>query len=444
MKFQYLAQFASAVTVSLLVAACGGGGAAVNPNESGPFLVSPAQATFYAGVPATITISGGRKPYAVSSSEPGVLPVPNIVDGHTFEVVPNNPGVVDSGLDANALQVRTVILTFRDSTGLNQSASIKVAQNFLTGYRLVFTASTCPAPAATATAVAITPCSGGDTAVQMLATFDGARHGNEAFRLEVVRGQFAFYTPDSSTSVISNTVTVTSDHEGKITAVIRVPSGVPPQIAIIRVVHIASGSSTEQVFTISGAVSTPLVLTAIPATFTFTAADSTSCGSGSGDFFVFDGRPPYSAVSSNSAVGVTPTSTSAQPGRFTVTVGNGAACPNAAPVIVTDSQGNRVTVTVTSVRGPAATPPPPMAVAPSSITLACGTSGSVSVVGGTGSYSVTSSHPQVNATVAGRTITITRVSPDPVGSSFPTTASISVTDGSTVQVVTATVPSTCP
>ena len=444
MKFKYLVQLAYAVTVSLLVAACGGGGASVNPNQGGPFTVAPAEGTFYAGVPATITISGGRRPYSVTSSEPGVLPVPSIVDAFSFEVVPNNPGVVDAGLDVNALQVRTVILTFRDTTGASQTASIKVAQNFLTGYRLVFTASTCPAPAAGA-AVAITPCSGGDTAVQMLATFDGARHGNEAFRLEVVRGQFAFYTPDSSTSVISNSVTVTSDHEGKITAVIRVPSGVPPQIAILRVVHVASGSSTEQVFTIAGAVSQPaLVLTAIPSSFTFTAADSTSCGSGSGDFFVFDGKPPYMAVSSNSAVGVTPTSTSSQPGRFTVTVGNGAACPNAAPVIVTDSLGNRVTVTVTSVRGPAATPPPPLAVAPSSITLACGTSGSVSVVGGSGSYSVTSSHPQVNATVAGRTITITRVAPDPVGSTFTTTASISVTDGSTAQVVTVTVPAFCP
>ncbi|MEP7069238.1 MAG: hypothetical protein ABI789_08360 [Usitatibacter sp.] len=402
--------------------------------------VAPANGTFYAGVPATISVTGGHSPYLIASSEPGILPVPSRVEG-SFEVVPNNPGVVDIGLAPGALPIRSVNVTVRDSLGAVVTIAIKVAQNFLTGYRLVFVTSTC---AAAAGATSVTPCAGGDTAVQLAAVSNGSLHGNEAFRLEVVRGQFAFYTPDSSTSVISNSVTVTSDHEGKITAIIRVPSGVPPQIAIVRVVHIASGTSTEQVFTISGAVNTPLTLTAIPATFTFTAADSTSCGSGSGDFFVFDGVPPYMAVSSNSAVGVTPTSTGSQPGRFTITVANGAACPNAAPVIVTDSQGNRVTVTVTSLRGPTATPPPPLAVAPNSITLACGTSGSVSVVGGSGSYSVTSSHPQVNATVSGRTITITRVAPDPVGSTFPTTASISVTDGSTAQVVTATVPATCP
>jgi hypothetical protein len=141
---------------------------------------------------------------------------------------------------------------------------------------------------------------------------------------------------------------------------------------------------------------------------------------------------------------VTPATSPSQPGRFTVTVASTQACPTAAPVIVTDSLGNRVTVAVTSNRGPAAAPPPALAVAPNTITLACGTSGSVSVVGGTGNYSVNSSHPRVNASVAGHTITITRLSGDPPASVFPTTASISVTDGSSAQVVTATVPAFCP
>ena len=147
MKFQTFVNFAFALTASLLLAACGGGGASGNPNQGGPISASPENGTFYAGMPSTITVSGGRKPYAITSSEPGILPVPPIVDANSFEVVPNNPGVVDTGLAADALPVRSVVVSVRDTTGIIVNITIKVAQNFLTGYRLAFVASTCPAPA---------------------------------------------------------------------------------------------------------------------------------------------------------------------------------------------------------------------------------------------------------------------------------------------------------
>jgi len=432
--------FACALATSLLLASCGGGGAAQDPTVGSIVTIAPVTGTFYAGVPSTLSFQGGRRPYALTSSEPGILPVPAIFNGSSLDVVPNNPGVVDTGIAAGELPVKTVIIVMRDVNGFTAQATIKVAQNFLTGYRLSFITSTCPAAAG---ATVTQACAGGDTAVQLAAVFNGSLHGNETFRLEVVRGQFSFYTPNSSTGIISNTYTTTSDHEGRLTAIIRVPAGAPPQIAIVRVVHVASGTSTEQVFNIAGG-NTTLTLTAIPSTFTFTGADNTTCGSGSGDFFVFDGVPPYSAVSSNSGVGVTPTSSSTQPGRFTVTVANGSVCANAAPVIVTDSLGNRVVVTVNAVRGAAAPPaPPPLAVAPSDITLACNTSGSVSVVGGSGVYSATSSHPRVNATVAGRTVSIARINGDGA-IIYPTTGTVSITDGASIVSVSVNVPANCP
>lgn len=444
MKFQSFINFAFALAASLLLAACGGGGPAGNPNQGGPISASPENGTFYAGEPATITVSGGRRPYAITSSEPGILPVPPIVDGNSFQVVPNNPGVVDTGLPPGSLLFRSVVVSVRDSTGIIVNITIRVAQNFVTGYGLSFVASTCPAPVTAG--AALQPCAGSDTAIQLAATTNGSLHGNEAFRLEVVRGQFAFYTPNSSTGIISTSYTTTSDHEGKLTAVIRVPAGVPSQVAIIRVVHIGTGASQEQVFIIQGASSGPLTLVAIPATFTFTGVDNTACGTGSGDFFVFDGAPPYTAVSSHPGVQVTPSVSNAQPGRFTIAVGSGSSCPTAAPVVVTDSLGNRVTVTVTATRGPAppaAAPATPVTVAPSTITLACGTSGSVSAVGGTPPYSVSSSHPRVTATASGNTVTITRLAGDGVAI-FPTSASISITDGASAATVTATVPANCP
>jgi hypothetical protein len=439
-KLQTIFQYALALTATFLLAACGGGGATGNPNQGGPISASPESGTFYAGMPSTITVSGGRRPYAITSSEPGILPVPPIVDGNSFEVVPNNPGVVDTGLADDALPVRSVIVSVRDSTGIIVNITIRVAQNFLTGYTLAFISSTCPAPAA---GQSITPCAGGDTAINLNATFNGSLHGNEQFRLEVVRGNFAFYDPLSSTNTITNTYTTLSDHQGKITAVIRVPANAPSQIAIIRVVHVATGASAEHVFTTS-AGNNALTLAAIPQAISFQGATSLVCGTGSADFFVFDGVPPYSAVASDSNVLVTPSVSNSQPGRFTVTVGNNQACLTASPVVVTDSLGNRIQVTVSTTRGTTTpAPPPALAVAPNTITLACNTSGSVSVVGGSGGYSVSSSHPRVNATVSGHTVTITRVNGDGA-TAYPTTAQVSVTDGSSIQVVTATVPANCP
>ena len=437
-KLQSFVRYTLAFAASMLLAACGGGGATNNPNQGGPISASPQNGTFYAGQPSTITLSGGRKPYAITSSEPGILPVPPIVDGNSFDVVPNNPGVIDVGLQAGALPVRTVEVSVRDSTGIIVSINIKVAQNFLTGYTLAFTQTTCPAPATASTT--ITPCAGNDTAVQLNATFNGSLHGNETFRLDVVRGNFSFFDPLSSTNTITQSFTTQSDHEGKIVAVIRVPAGTPSQIAILRVTHVATGASTDQVFTISANTAAPLTLTAIPNTFTFTGADSTVCGTGQGDFFVFDGAPPYTAVSSNSAVQVSPATSSTQPGRFTVTVGSTQACPDAAPVIVTDSLGNRVTVTVTSKRGAAAAKPPDLKVAPDTITLSCGASGSVTVVGGSGSYSATSTGINVVPTVSGHTVSITRLSPG----AAQATETVSVTDGASVVTIAVNSPTTCP
>jgi hypothetical protein len=86
------------VVASMLLASCGGGGAASPGPVGGPPQIQPSSATFYAGVEYTITVSGGRPPYTLSSSEPALLAVPSVLNGNFFNVIPNNPGVIDSGL----------------------------------------------------------------------------------------------------------------------------------------------------------------------------------------------------------------------------------------------------------------------------------------------------------------------------------------------------------
>lgn len=438
-----LAGLLLAMAAGFIVAACGGGGASQSTGsaQGGIPIMQPNGATFYAGVPNTITITGGRRPYTLTSSEPSLMPVPQTVNGGSFEVIPANPGVIDTGLPPDALPVRTVNLTLRDASGQTAAMSVKVAVNFLTGYGVSFK-SNCPSAGAAANAPAA--CAGGETVVSIIDTTNGNLHGNRPVRFEVIRGPLSFVQLPNTT-VVGNTYTTTTDHAGAAFAILRVNANVPSQVGVIRVVDVATGAYVDFVIPIS-ASGPQSTLTAIPDKFTFTGALSTVCGTGSGDFLVFGGQPPYTAFSSDPNIRVTPSSTSANPGQFTVTATNPNVCVTGATIVVTDATGARATVTVDTAKGTTdPTPPPPLTVAPTSITLACGTSGSVTVVGGvSGGYFVNSTHPRVTAVVSGNTITITRLSGDAAGQSFPTTASISVSDGRTIVPVGVTVPANCP
>jgi hypothetical protein len=202
-------------------------------------------------------------------------------------------------------------------------------------------------------------------------------------------------------------------------------------------------------------------LTAIPSTFTFTGPDNQTCGSGQGSFFVFDGMPPYTAFATNPGITVNFIDPNHTPGRFGVVVGptGGTTCPTGS-IVVTDANNNRATISVTSAKGSAAPPvvPTPLSVQPNAITLGCAQSGSVSVIGGSAStsssggsgggssaptYSVSSADPNVTATVTGNTVTITRAGPAGAGTGT-STWNVIVTDGSQVQQIAVTAPTTCP
>ena len=431
MKFRSLIRYAFAFSASLFLAACGGGGAQTNPNQNGTVSIAPADGTFFAGVVGIITVSGGRAPYSLASSEPTVLPVPPILNGHTLEVIPNNPGTVDAGLAPGSLPIRTVTITARDSNGSEVTAQIHVAHNFLTGYSVVFSSTTC------ATAVA---CSGGDTLVVFDTVTNGLLYGNRPFRVEIVRGDCRLFDPIGSQNLVTSLNTA-SDHEGKVQVVMHCPSGVPSQVGLIRLVDIGTGASTETAFLVSGDSATQ-GMSAIPATFTFTGVDSATCGTGQADFFVFGGQPPYSAVSSDSNIQVVPATSPDQPGRFTVVATNSNVC-SVATIIITDSRLGTTTVTVTTKVGAAPPAPPPMSVSPSTLTLDCGQSASVSAVGGAGAFSASSTDPDVTAVVAGSTITITRGGTLPAILATPVISIVTVTDGSSTATVRVTNPTTC-
>ena len=425
---------ACAVASAVILGSCGGGGAKTNNEENGAVTILPSAASLYAGVAYTFTIAGGRTPYLVSSSEPVLLPVPSQVDGHSFQVIPNNPGVIDANLPPGALPIRSVVITVRDGFGTVISTptqnGITVGQNFLLGYGVVFT-SNCSSGSA---------CSGSDSLVSLRSVTNGGLYGNRGIRFCVVRGTFSFVVPQVPSNLPETLVNCTdtvTDHIGVAEARLRVPASASTQVAVLRVIDIATGAYVDEPFIITAGVISGS-LTIIPNDMTFTGPRQGVCGTGTSDILVYDGTPPYTALSSNPSILVTPASTTMNPGQFTISATNPVVCVDKVSVIITDAAGRRATVTVTTVEG--STAAPALTVSPTTVTLndTCGYSTSVTAVGGTGALSANSNHPRVTAIISGNVVTITRAlhDPAPPPTFYPNTATVTVTDGTTIAPVT--------
>jgi hypothetical protein len=439
-KFNSPIRFALIAAASILIASCGGGGAKSDPNSGGTLTLLPTGGIFYAGVAYTMTLQGGKGPFSLTSDDPSVLSVPSIVNGHTFDVVGNNPSVVDPGLPANALPVKTVHISARDTTGLSSVATMQVGRNFLTGYSLDFTSTSCLG-ANGAAAATIVPCAGGDTTAELTASISGNLVGDAQYTFEVETGTMGFVNPIGSNTV-TPTYTTTSDHQGRIIAVIRVPASAPTQIGVIRVTHVASGVSTNYAFTITGPATGPL--TALPTAFNFVGGDATTCGFGVGTFYVSGGTPPYTAQSSNGAISVIVVN--ADTGVFQVSLGPTAppACPTGT-IVVRDSNptSTPLTVTVGATAGaPAGSTGTALSVAPTTLTLACGASGSVTVVGGSGTYTASSTTALMTPVVSSSTVTTTLAAAYAAGAM--TGQSINISDGTSIINVPVTAPNACP
>jgi len=421
---------------ALVLASCGGGGATSSPGAAGTLQLLPGTASLYAGVPYTFNIVGGRKPYLVTSSEQTLVELNITIDGPTFSIVPRNPGVVDVGLDPNEVPRRTVNIEVRDSNGASLSNPYNVLQNFFTGYRETY-ANTCAA--AGAGAVAPQACSGTDSVVTLVPVSNGTLYGNREYQFDKVRGDFQFVVEDPAvTPQLVNQIRVRTDQAGKAIVRLRVTNGASTQLATYKITDVATGVTVDAVFLIVQQAPVDAI-SVLPDTLAFTGASTLRCGSGSADVNIFGGSPPYT-IAAAPGLAVSPTTVDTNGGRFTVTIGLTAPpCPPNSTIIVTDSRGSVATITVSNAAG--ATAPPVVTVAPNALTLACGQTGQVTVVGGTGTpFTATSSHPFVSAIVGGSVLSITRAN---VGAG-PATAAIGVTDGTSTATVTATVPLTCP
>ncbi|MBK6980292.1 MAG: hypothetical protein IPH30_01300 [Betaproteobacteria bacterium] len=447
MNFEPLRRLQTKLSVAFLAAgaliltSCGGGGATGSPAAAGNLQLLPGAATIYAGVPYTVNIVGGRPPYLVTSNEQTLIELNFTTSSNSFQFVARNPGVVDVGLDPDEVPRRSVIIEVRDSNGASTSNTYSVLQNFFTGYRESYQ-STC-ASGGGAGAVAPPACSGTDTLITIFPVSNGTLYGNREFQFDRVRGTYSFVEPDPATiPQLVDRIRVRTDQEGKAIVRMRVAAAAPTQLATYKVTDILTGVTTDLVVLIvqQSVVDT---ISLVPATLEFTGGLSTQCGAGTADVFVFGGTPPYS-VTASAGLAVSPTTVTASGGKISVTAGSTSPpCPANGSVIVTDSGGAVGTLPVTLVAGGGT--PTPLAASPTTIAnLNCGNSVQVTLIGGVGGLSSTSTHPRITSTISATSLTMTRLAGDGA-TVYPATGSVTVTDGASIVTVTITAtPANCP
>jgi len=438
---QSLLSIAFVASAAVFLASCGGGGASGSPaTAESPISITPSAGSLYAGVPYTVNIVGGRRPYLITSNEQTLVALGYSTTSSSFEFVANNPGVVDVGQDPDQVPSRTLIITVTDSSGAATTGTYNVLQNFFTGYGVSYQ-SIC----ASGTGNAPQACSGLDSVIRFSPTSQGTRYGNRVLQFDKIRGDFQFVQEDPAVvPQLVNQLRATTDQTGLVLARIRVTVAAPTQIATYRITDVRTGVTTDQTFLIVQQDPTTTI-NLVPNTFTFTGGLAGTCGTGTGQAIVLGGVGPYQVLTSTPFIiaGPNPIARNGDLVSVTVPVGvTGTQCPNGTVTII-DSQGARGTITVTSQPGTGTLPP--IAVSPTTLTLTCvAPTGSAAVIGGNGPLSAVTSHPRVQATISGNVLTVTRLVPDLPVTPYPTTATVAITDGATIVNLTATVPASCP
>jgi hypothetical protein len=273
----------------LLVAACGGGGSGSSgpSTPTGSLTITPGTVLLdFGAAPVTFVVSGGVKPYALTSSFPSLIPVGGVGDDGRFTIT--------AAFEPNAPTI--VTLTVRDAQQNTVTAQVTVG-------RTALALSISPTTARTTFGVPVT--------------------------YQITGGRAPYSVVSSFPSIIANP---TVDANGRFTVL---PLINPPANADVTLtVRDALGATVTaqlqiQPLPLSVSPSEIQVGANIPVTFTITG-----------------GSAPYTIISSQPNIVPNPTSVDAQ-GRFTL---RAVITPTTVtPVLITirDAQGNVVTATLT-------------------------------------------------------------------------------------------------
>ncbi len=439
-------------SITAMLVSCGGGGVDNgSPLVNGSLAILPNSGSLYANVPVQFDVAGGKPPYLIVSNEQTVLPLNFTLNGNTFVAAPSQPGVFDPQSDPNEVPSRSLILTVRDAAGTQITATYKVLQNFLTGYGLSISTTASCTSAASSAASGPAACAGADSLITLQPASNGLYYARKQFRFTANYGAFSFIT--DSTGTTGPTVISTADDTGTLSARIRVTPNAPTQYAQFRMTDIVSGNYRDFTFVILNSTAGNAPLSVLPSSIALTGADSSKCGTGFVNMFVFGGTPPYRASTTfPNSISITPPIINQSGDAFIVSVFNPNVCLSPGNIVVTDATGANVTATVTT--SPGTTPPVlPLTVTPGGTCLQDGGSITVLVSGGNATKLLSSSNPSMaapsSATMSGSgTFTVNPGlpyaglpgPPSPAG----TIVTITVNDGTTSMPFNILRKTTCP
>ena len=445
----------------LTLAACGGGGTGTTSPQTptGGLSVSPNTVLIeYGSAPVTLVVSGGVKPYALTSSLPTLIPVINsIAEDGRFAITPSYAPDIDTlvtlTIRDGVQSTTTALITIPARLGVPLSVSpatadsgINVPVTFtITGGSTPYTVTSSqpaivPNPIsvdgfgrftvraitnpAVNTPVVLSIRDGRNVTVtatlnvRTLALSVSPTTATTSFGVPVAYqisgGQAPYSVSSSFPSIVANP---TVDVNGRF---IITPLVSPP--AAVDVVLTVRDSAGNQVTSQLRVTSTPLSVTPtavqvaanVPVTFTITG-----------------GSAPYTVVSSQPGLVPNPASIDPQ-GRFTLIATSTPKTPTAVLVTVRDAAQSVVTITLTVLPNT----PIPLSVLPPTAILYANTPTTLTIFGGIPPYQAFSSNPAVLPVV--RNVVGDQILLAPNNVDVDTPVTITVTDSSGASV-TATI-----
>ena len=414
--FRKLALGAIASMMALALSGCGGSSSST-PTVSSTLLAGPATFVAFGNTPNTIGITGGKGPFTVVSSNPTLLPVSAAISGASFTVTP-----------ANAATTTAVTLTVTDSAGATSAVTATVTPATIASALITITqasGSAC-APVNNAAISAATLCEGETaTAAVTLKDSTGAPIANRSVRFEVLTIG-ASLAPTAATTVYSRIATVDTNAQGVATTLVRANVESVSEASFLRATDTVSSHRIDTWVTVLKLTNAAPVLSLVPTTGGMVGYYGSECPFVRREYSVFGGTAPYAVtlpaasplvltnelgVAAVAGSGITLARSGA---RFTTENADNTACVTGSTVLtVTDATGatapGAYTTAPGSVTRPAATAelavsPPALSLTADPLSAYCSSSSArFTISGGTAPYVVSTSIPQITATLSGAT-----------------------------------------
>ena len=411
--FGKLAFGAVASMLALALAGCGGSSSST-PAVSSTLLAGPATFVAFGNTPNTVGITGGKGPFTVVSSNPTLLPVVAAVSGASFTFTP-----------ANVTTATSVTLTVTDSAGATSAVTATVTPATIASALV----SIAPAPGSACAPVnnpaitAATLCAGEvATASVTLKDSTGAPIANRSVRFEVLTIG-ATLAGNAATTAYSRIATVDSNAQGVATTLVRGDVESVSEASFLRATDTVSSHRIDTWINVLKLTNAVPVLSLVPTTGGMVGYYGSECPFVRREYSVFGGTAPYAVtlpagsllvlsnelgVAAVAGSGITVAKSGA---RVTTENADSTSCVTGSTVLtVTDATGATALGAYTTAPGSVSRPtatgdlavsPPALSLTADPLSAYCSSSSArFTIRGGTAPYVVSTSIPQITASLA--------------------------------------------